>query len=108
MLANTVPPKSQRSYKATYRRLRVVSLVLLCFTFWVGMQVWNQVGKLKEKEAQFNSLKEQKAAVLKMNEQAKKEIERLNDPEYLGQKIRRDLNYTKDGETIFIAPKSNP
>jgi cell division protein DivIC len=41
----------------------------------------------------------------RLNIEAKKEMDRLNDPEYRQEMIRKQLQYSKENETVFDAPK---
>ncbi|TCZ74329.1 septum formation initiator family protein [Paenibacillus albiflavus] len=98
-------PSSTKSNKKGAKRSRsksrLVMVMMLCLVSWAGVIYWDQQGKLAEKRAEFNELEEQLKLVHQSNEKAKKEVERLNDKEYIEQKIRKELNYVKEGERIF-------
>jgi cell division protein DivIC len=100
--------QANRVNKGSNRRLRLLMVLLLCFMSWAGVTIWDQFGKLHAKSAAVSNLKAQQDAALKLNADAKREIARLNDNEYIEQIIRKDLHYIKPGETIFFTPKTTP
>lgn len=51
---------------------------------------------------QLVTLEEQLAELKAENEAYRKEIERLHDPEYIEQRLRKDYMMSRDGETLFI------
>jgi cell division protein DivIC len=91
--------------KGSYRRRRVVLIIFACFLSWAGVTLWNQIGKIKERGEKVAALEEKLQASRQINEETKREIVRLNDPEYVEQKIRKELHYVKQGETLFYVPK---
>jgi cell division protein DivIC len=91
--------------KGSYRRRRLVLIVLACFMSWAGVTLWNQIGKLNAKGEKMSSLQQKWDETQQTNEITKREIVRLNDPEYVEQKIRKELHYVKQGETLFYVPK---
>lgn len=99
---------TSRGHKGSKRRLRMLMILILCFMSWAGVTVFTQFGKLHAKRVVVEDLRTQLEDVKKMNMDTKREIARLNDKEYIEQKIRKDLHYTKPGETIFFTPKTNP
>ncbi|MCR8645856.1 septum formation initiator family protein [Paenibacillus sp. N1-5-1-14] len=94
----------QRTSKKSGRKLRLLPVFLLCFLGWALVTLWDQQSMLKDKQSQLQDLSKELAQVQQTTEAAKKEIARLNDKEYIEQKIRKELNYTKDGETLFTTP----
>ena len=103
---NVSTPNAQRvkttNNKGEKRRLRLLKLFLLAFIGWAAVEYWNQEMTLKEKSAQLESLSSKLNEVKKINEQYKWEINRLHDPEYIEQMIRKEYQMMKDGETLFI------
>ncbi|WP_249860630.1 FtsB family cell division protein [Paenibacillus konkukensis] len=69
------------------------------------MTLWNQIGKLQERAEKVTALDQKYKETQQVNEDNKREIARLNDPEYVEQKIRKELHYVKQGETLFYVPK---
>ncbi|UQZ84918.1 Cell division protein FtsB [Paenibacillus konkukensis] len=91
--------------KGSYRRRRLVMIILACFMSWAGVTLWNQIGKLQERAEKVTALDQKYKETQQVNEDNKREIARLNDPEYVEQKIRKELHYVKQGETLFYVPK---
>lgn len=91
--------------KGSYRRRRLVLIVFACFLSWAGVTLWNQIGKINDRSAKVASLEQKYKETQLTNENTKREIVRLNDPEYVEQKIRKELHYVKQGETLFYVPK---
>jgi cell division protein DivIC len=107
-IMQTDATSTERSHKGSKRRLRLLMILMLCFMSWAGVTIFSQFGKLHAKSLSVKELHTQLADAKKANADTKREITRLNDKEYIEQKIRHDLHYTKPGETIFFAPKTNP
>jgi cell division protein DivIC len=91
--------------KSSYRRRRLVMIILGCFLSWAGVTLWNQISKIQDRGAKVSALEEKLKVTQQTNEETKREIVRLNDPEYIEQKIRKELHYVKQGETLFYVPK---
>ncbi|AHD07629.1 septum formation initiator family protein [Paenibacillus larvae] len=96
---------TKRNNPGTRRRMRLIMIVFAAFLLWAGVTLWGQYGMMKEKEAANKQLDQQLEQVKKQNENLQKEITRLGDDEYIEQKIRQELNYTKEGETLFSTNK---
>lgn len=92
--------------KGRRRRLRLLTFVLLSFMCWTAITFWNQQGGLSAKYARLSSMESQLEEAKKINEQLKMEITRLNDNEYIEQRVRKDYRMTRPGETLFITPMS--
>jgi cell division protein DivIC len=108
MQADATYNPTNRGHKGSRRRLRFLMMLMLCFMSWAGVTMFTQFGKLHVKSSSMKDLNAQLVEVKKINADTKREITRLNDKEYIEQKIRKDLHYTKPGETIFFTPKTNP
>ncbi|WP_159888032.1 FtsB family cell division protein [Paenibacillus puerhi] len=91
--------------KGSIRRRRLVMLVLTCFLSWAGVTLWNQVDKINDRKEKVRVLEQRKAEAQQVQDKAKREIARLNDPEYVEQIIRKELQYVKPGETLFYSPQ---
>lgn len=84
------------------RRLRAVFFVLFCFIAWAGFTLWEQTAALDGKMAKLADMEESLLQVQEEYEANLLEIDRLNDPEYIEQRLRKDHYMTKEGETLFI------
>jgi cell division protein DivIC len=96
---------SQMNNRASYRRRRMALMILAGILIWGGVTLWDQVGKSRAKAARLESVNAKLAEVMRQNEEAKREVARLNDDEYIEQKIRTELHWAKPGETIFFVAK---
>lgn len=88
--------------KGARRRLRILLLIVICFLVWAGVTLMDQMHVLDQKTMRLQNLEQERAKALSINEQYELEINRLNDPEYIEQRLRKDLHMTKEGEILFI------
>jgi cell division protein DivIC len=102
------PNPTNRGLKGSKRRLRLLMILVACFMCWAAVTAFTQFGKLQARSLVVKNLNTQLEDAKKINADTKREITRLNDKEYIEQKIRQDLHFTKPGETIFFTPKTNP
>lgn len=96
----------EQASKGARRRIRLLAFAMVGFMTWAALILWNQQGRLGVKAAQVDELVQKRVETVQLNDGYKKEIERLNDPEYILQKIRKEYHYSKPGETLFYTPKS--
>ena len=92
--------------KGARRRIRLLGMIVLCFVIWALMTVFKQTGLVQGKMAQLAVLEEKLDATRKANDKLKLEITRLNDPEYIEQKARKDYQMVRPGETLFTEPET--
>ena len=100
-MANTAH-SSKTKYKGTRRRLRLLMVAVICFMGWAGGTLWDQLNKMDVKMSELTILEQKLSEAEQLNAQYKHEITRLNDPEYIEQRLRKDFHMTKEGETLFI------
>jgi cell division protein DivIC len=100
-------PTGTRSIGAR-RRLRILVVVVLGLFVWASLTVFAQMNKFHERTAQIGTLKMKLAETQKINEEAKREIARLNDNEYKEEKARKELHLAKPGETVFDVSRLTP
>lgn len=93
---------TKRPNRGAVRRLRLLFFAFICFLTWAGLTIWDQSAVVEEKMEQLVTLEEQLAELKAENEAYRKEIERLHDPEYIEQRLRKDYMMSRDGETLFI------
>lgn len=91
--------------KGFKRRLKLLMVILIIFMSWATMTIWNQVQVLDEKNEQLDLLEEELTETQNLNDQYNNEITRLQDSEYIEQRIRNDLQMTQEGETLLILTK---
>lgn len=95
-------PQSSIKYKGARRRIRIMMLFLILFIGWAAATLWDQIDRVGAKNSELEILEAKLEEVQLENEAYHLEIERLNDPEYIEQRIRKDLQMTREGETLFI------
>ncbi|MEI7027667.1 FtsB family cell division protein [Paenibacillus sp. y28] len=83
------------------RRIRMVLLIVAGVLVWAGCTFWNQMGRLQAKSDQIDELQGKLDDMKQQNDQYKLEVARLEDPEFIEQKLRKEYNYTRAGETMF-------
>lgn len=105
MQATSKAKHSEPQNKGSYRRRRFVMVVLACFLSWAGITLWDQVGKISDRKEKLSALEQKQAETQQTNDSLQREIARLNDQEYVEQKIRKELHYVRQGETLFYTPK---
>jgi cell division protein DivIC len=88
--------------KGVKKRLRILAMIMLFFITWAAFTYFQQMENLNDKFSQLSILEVKAANMQNTNEQFKHEIIRLQDPEYIEQRLRKDLQMTKEGETLFI------
>jgi len=89
------------SGKGKKRRIRLFLLLLLGFLAWSGYTFYDQQSLAQEKEEQLAETEQKLAEIQQLNANYKREIERLQDPEYIEQRIYKDLQMKKDGDTLY-------
>ncbi|MCX7773753.1 MAG: septum formation initiator family protein [Clostridia bacterium] len=87
--------------KGARRRLRLLMFVMLLFLAWAVVTLVGQTGKVNSGQKDLEQLKRELAQVKEKNAQLNLEMVRYNDDEFIGQKARKELNMTKDGETLY-------
>lgn len=96
---------SEVKQKGMRRRLRIVLVLLVCFIGWAAWTIWGQNDQVNAKQTTLKQMEAKLEEAMKQNEAYQNELMRLQDPEYIEQLIRKDLNMTKPDETIFIQSK---
>jgi cell division protein DivIC len=100
------PGKQSKPAGKGNRLMRLPYLVIICALSWGGVNFWNQTDRLHDREQKVSALEQKLAEVQQINDDTKREIARLNDKEYIEQKLRKDYGYVKPGETLFFHPKA--
>lgn len=89
------------SSKGKKRRVRLFMLILTGFMIWAGITIYDQHTFTQAKADQLEETAAKLDEVRSLNEDYKREIERLQDPEYIEQRIYKDLQMKKDGDTLY-------
>lgn len=98
-------PQKIKQNKGSYRRKRMALMIMVGFIVWGGVTIWDQLDKRNVKAAQLEKLLVKLEVVKVQNAKLHHEVSRLNDDEYIEQKIRTELHYAKPDETIFFVPR---
>lgn len=82
------------------RRMLIYTAIIAAIIAVVGMSVYNIISlkqEQKDTKIQNQKLKEQKASL-------EKQLEKLNDPEYIEDQARTQLRLVMPGEKIYVFP----
>lgn len=93
---------------ASRKRIRLVSAAVLALSVWAGGTAWGQMEKFDDNAKRMDALETKLETTQKTNDKLKREIERLSDPEYREERMRKDMHLSKQGETVFDVPRANP
>ncbi|WP_052339995.1 FtsB family cell division protein [Gorillibacterium massiliense] len=103
-MPQTPSQQAKRINKAPGRRMKLATILTVGLLIPIAMAAWNQYGKLQTNTMQLNELKAALDSKTKSNEEIKRELDMMKDPDYRQEKIRKELNVAKDGETVFDTP----
>lgn len=108
--AGAVGSKSSASPKtgASRKRIRLLTIGVLALTLWAGATVWSQMKKSDEIAIRLQALDGKLNDTQQVNAKLKREVERMSDPEYREERIRKDNHMFKQGETVFDVPRTAP
>ena len=95
----------KRNDRKGRRRMRIVGMLVLCFIVWAVITSMQQLNSVNEKRLRVAVLQEQLNESKQKNEKLMLEITRLNDPEYIEQKAKKDYQMIRPGETLFTEPE---
>lgn len=95
----------ERRKKGLRRRLAVffIFAAIVSFTFIKAIQA--QESMLAEKMEQLERLEETSKQLKEKEKYLEEEIIKLQDEEYLGKYVRKELLLSEDGEIIFTVPE---
>lgn len=80
------------------RRLKLLLIVMVMFLSWAAYTYANQYSQLSDRRSQLQEANERLAEIKAKNEALQLEINRLNDPEYIGQIARKEQGMGLPGE----------
>jgi len=80
------------------RRLKLLLIVMVMFLSWAAYTYANQYSQLSDRRAELQEANERLAEAIARNEALQLEINRLNDPEYIGQIARKEQGMGLPGE----------
>jgi len=94
------------SNRGTGKRIRLLMFAMLGFMTWACFMFWNQQGQLNAKAAQLAQLENVRQETADLNESYKKEIQRLNDSEYILQKNSQRISLFATGGNALSYPQN--
>ncbi|MDF2936244.1 MAG: septum formation initiator [Paenibacillaceae bacterium] len=108
--AGNVGSKTSASPKtgASRKRIRLLTIGVLALTLWAGATAWGQMQRSDEIAIRLEALGGKLNDTVQTNDKLKREVERMSDPEYREERIRKDNHMFKQGETVFDVPRTNP
>jgi len=95
--ASASTAKPGRPRKSRKLMLMILGAVLL----WAAVAYMEQSESIREQKGQLQTLKQRLEEVQAENELFKLEVQRLKDPEYIEQKVRKDFGMTRPGDKVF-------
>ncbi|GAB6992568.1 FtsB family cell division protein [Paenibacillus pini] len=90
------------------RRLMIWLSFMVVFVVWGGYTFIAQLGQMADKSAVLEKNQSAAAAVKQSENQLSYEVNRLHDPEYIGQLARKNFGWYKPGETPIHTDATNP
>lgn len=99
-------PRPNRSVNR--KRVRIATFIVLGIVIWAGSRAWTQMKNFDSGAERLDALESKMEQAEQTNAKLKREIERLSDPEYREERMRKDMHLSKSGETVFEVPRANP
>jgi cell division protein DivIC len=88
------------------RRLKLLLFVIILFLSWAGYTLIDQYGQINTRFGEMRETEKKFTDAQAKSNALKQEIERLNDPEYIGQIARKDQGMGLPGEKPIHIEKS--
>ncbi|TSB45036.1 FtsB family cell division protein [Alkalicoccobacillus porphyridii] len=89
------------------RRLSALGIIGAILIGIISVTLMAQASTINEKKEEQASLQEEQEALLAEQERLEQEIENYNNPDYIGEVLRRDYFLTRPGETLYKLPESS-
>lgn len=99
-MANERQRGSEATSVGSKRRMRFYMAGVVIFACWALYTLINQEFSMNSESQRLSDAKAQKVATQAQMDDLKQEIERLSDPEYIGQ-LASQQGMTRDGEKII-------
>lgn len=97
-------PTAAGRNKGARRRRRLYLSFVCVFSVWACISLWDQTRTMLEQQSEMNELKMRLEEVQAAHETLRLEVTRLQDPEYIEQKVRKDFGYVRDGDILLEQP----
>ncbi|MBM0067765.1 FtsB family cell division protein [Alkalicoccobacillus gibsonii] len=89
------------------RRLTVLGFVGFIILGIVSATLITQAKSIGEKKEEQATLQEEHDALIAEQEKLEQDIQNYNNPDYIGEVLRRDYFLTRPGETLYKLPESS-
>lgn len=76
-------------------------VILGAVSFWAAVAFVEQSGAIQQKQEELQELKRRLEEVRAEHEEYTREVERLHDPEYIEQKVRKNFGMMRPGDKVF-------
>ena len=93
--------KKKKTNKGAVRRMSLYFIILVCVIVYTGYITFVYCGKIIDKYQEKRELEEKYANLVSQEELLEKEVNKLQDPEYIAKYAREKYLYSKDGEYII-------
>lgn len=93
--------KTQATAHGARGRFRIFLVILVCFIFWASLTWLEQHQSLQDKKAERLLIEQKLQEVQQENNQLNETTQRLQDDEYIEQKVRKDFGMARPGDKVF-------
>ncbi|MFD1957218.1 septum formation initiator family protein [Paenibacillus thailandensis] len=96
--SNTNKPATGRGSK---RRMRLWLTFMILFMGWAAYTFIGQMKQQSETALRYETIEQQRNEAVARKQELNKQIERLNDPEYIEQLATKEQGMVKEGEKVI-------
>lgn len=98
---------AKRKFKKKARRIATFGIVSFIVVIIIGTALLSVVIQVVEKYREKSELEVKLVSLQDKEDELKKEVNKLEDPEYLARYAREKYFFSKDGELIIRIPEDN-
>ncbi|GIO94546.1 FtsB family cell division protein [Paenibacillus lactis] len=99
--------QTQANTQGARRRKRIFFTIMALFLIWAGSSLWSQNDRIRKQNEALEEKQQQYKVIEQSMNQLQHEVERLNDPEYIGQIARKKFGLYLPNETPIIQPQNS-
>lgn len=100
-------PQPTTKNKGAIRRKRIYASVMVLFLLWAGSTLWSQHAQIQNRNETLLQKQQEQAEVESKLNGLTQEVERLQDPEYIGQIARKKFGLYPPNEVPIIQPQDS-
>ncbi|WP_106769537.1 FtsB family cell division protein [Paenibacillus faecalis] len=100
-------PQKTVKNKGAIRRRRIYMTMMTLFLIWAGSSLWTQNVQIQNQSATLAEKRSEQKAVEEVWNELSIEVERLQDPEYIGQIARKKFGLYPPNEVPIIPPQQS-